>query len=340
MPWRFEDNEMSATDDSKESDSEDEDSTTYISAHQRRYLAVGELFGQQSGVLGWIQSFGALFTFSSDCSGADTPWMGLSMLWKAAGFPDHLSYMSSSEWESPKRAFLAANFPGCRQLGKDIFTKKVKWMANKVCLYVTGFPCAPYSLLHRSSKLLGDPQAQQLFKVIANIKTMKPAVTVLENVLGVLRVYDEVTEFILKNLPESYFGAPLSRRRLYILLVRRDVLRPGIDAENLQNHIHDLMKSMKIDPSDSYSWQDLLLPDDHPKMVNQGAKWVKRDRIWANEQKVSIRAFFWESFGRSTPLQQSLSQQPARCRHWIWLTWSRRTSLLSTPVRTWGTCPC
>lgn len=78
--------------------------------------------------------------------------------------------------------------------------------------------------------------------------------------------------------------------------------------------------------------------------VNQGAKWVKRDRIWANEQKapyclnsvlsclsalhflarwlhdvllaheVSIRAFFWESFGRSTPLQQSLSQQPARCR--------------------------
>ena len=54
--------------------------------------------------------------------------------------------------------------------------------------------------------------------------------------------------------PRSYFGAPLSRRRLYILLVRRDVLRPGIDAENLQNHIHDLMKSMKIDPSDSYSW--------------------------------------------------------------------------------------
>lgn len=71
MPWRFEDNEMSATDDSKESDSEDEewigfefafcyrvplhikwqDSTTYISAHQRRYLAVGELFGQQSGFL-------------------------------------------------------------------------------------------------------------------------------------------------------------------------------------------------------------------------------------------------------------------------------------------------
>ena len=48
---------------------------------------------------------------------------------------------------------------------------------SQVAIYCAGFPCTPYSALHAFSHLLNDPEAQQLYQVIANGKAMQPAVT-------------------------------------------------------------------------------------------------------------------------------------------------------------------
>ena len=106
----------------------------------------------------------------------------------------------------------------------------------QVALYVAGFPCTPYSLLHAGSELLRDQNARQFFKVIRNIKSTEPAasqlqwfqtvsmcvshivssfsgsadyhwpmvptkICILENVLGFQRVLNVVVPILNRNLP-------------------------------------------------------------------------------------------------------------------------------------------
>ena len=94
-------------------------------------------------------------------------------------------------------------------------------------MYVAGFPCTPYSLLHWQSLLLEDPNVRQLWKVLQNIADCQPAVTqlnymsvlmlcqlspantcfspqaaLLENVMGFKRCWEKVKEIIGEKLPK------------------------------------------------------------------------------------------------------------------------------------------
>lgn len=48
-------------------------------------------------------------------------------------------------------------------------------LCREACLYVAGFPCTPFSVLHGGSKLLGDKNAGQLYEVIRRLKRLCPA---------------------------------------------------------------------------------------------------------------------------------------------------------------------
>ena len=86
--------------------------------------------------------------------------------------------------------------PGLRK-GRDILKQRVDaaWR-RKITLYTAGFPCQPYSCLHSHSEMLNDGNAQQLWRCLDNIATIKPKTAILENVLGFARVIDDVMKKI------------------------------------------------------------------------------------------------------------------------------------------------
>lgn len=89
--------------------------------------------------------------------------------------------------------FLAAHILGPKQIS----LRKIQWplwrrpggtncvplvnncrsvcLCREACLYVAGFPCTPFSVLHGGSKLLGDKNAGQLYEVIRRLKRLCPA---------------------------------------------------------------------------------------------------------------------------------------------------------------------
>ena len=55
------------------------------------------------------------------------------------------------------------------------FAKKV-W---QVTLYVAGFPCTPFSVLHGNSMLLEDQEARQMYETVERLKLCQPCAACL-----------------------------------------------------------------------------------------------------------------------------------------------------------------
>ena len=106
-------------------------------------------------------------------------------------------------------------------------------------IYSAGFPCKAFSALRQNSEMLDDPEARQFFKVRDEISRCKPPIFLLENVLGLLRVKTQVMKH-LNSAGEYYvhvcvldplhFACQLSRRRVFFIGVRRDLVRNPNDA--------------------------------------------------------------------------------------------------------------
>ena len=96
-----------------------------------------------------------------------------------------------------------------------------------------------FSALRHNSEMLHDPEARQFFKVRDEISRCKPPMFLLENVLGLLRVKTQVMKH-LNSAGEYYihvcvldplhFSCPLSRRRVFFIGVRRDLVQNPNDA--------------------------------------------------------------------------------------------------------------
>lgn len=110
---------------------------------------------------------------------------------------------------------------------QDFFGQFLFIFCPQVALFVTGFPCTPFSWLHNNSALLADDEAQQFYETVRRIKRLQPCASslykfqfccflacgsssiqplaskaaVLENVLGLYRVLDRVMRVIQGNLP-------------------------------------------------------------------------------------------------------------------------------------------
>ena len=54
-----------------------------------------------------------------------------------------------------------------------------------------GFPCQPFSVLHKNRRLLSDPWAEPFFTMLNTLRLCLPASAVLENILGIRIVLEK-----------------------------------------------------------------------------------------------------------------------------------------------------
>ena len=160
----------------------------------------------------------------TDCAGLEAPILSLQAM---QVFHTHVF---SCERDPKKREFIKLNFPEpillndmCRRSHADL---------PRHDLYICGFPCKPFSSLHRDSAFFQQAEARPFFAMIRTLRACLPAVAVLENVLGIKRVLCKVWralrslrwyEVLTVVIDPSTHGEPVSRPRVFFLLVRVDV---------------------------------------------------------------------------------------------------------------------
>lgn len=101
---------------------------------------------------------------------------------------------------------------------------------GRVAIYTNGFPCQPFSLLHNNSALMDEPKAKVFMETVKTIYLVKPLLAILENVVGLSRVW-HIVEEKLSRLTDYIFcrviidpfelGDGVRRRRYYIILVKK-----------------------------------------------------------------------------------------------------------------------
>ena len=111
-----------------------------------------------------------------------------------------------------------------------MFERDRKTLPKDIGAYDCGFPCQPYSLLHNKSKLFGEEDAEVFRETMRTIFSAEPLIAVLENVVGILRVWETVEKYLEKQKAYLYtylvldprkLGDCVSRRRVYILSLHR-----------------------------------------------------------------------------------------------------------------------
>ncbi|CAK9074429.1 unnamed protein product [Durusdinium trenchii] len=102
-------------------------------------------------------------------------------------------------------------------------------------MYAAGFPCQPFSRLRRSTTHFDEPGGEILDECLDALKRVRPLVGVLENVYGLMDVWDQVREKITNaGIRKAYFvchikmcpsklGEPVTRRRVYMLFLRKNL---------------------------------------------------------------------------------------------------------------------
>ena len=109
-------------------------------------------------------------------------------------------------------------------------TRNRQDLPTDCALYDSGFPCAPFSLLRSNSRLLAEQEAEVFRESIRSIYRTQAPIALLENVVGLLRVWITVTEYMNKLVGYLYckllidpgkLGEPVRRKRVYVLLARK-----------------------------------------------------------------------------------------------------------------------
>jgi site-specific DNA-cytosine methylase len=99
-------------------------------------------------------------------------------------------------------------------------------------VYVIGPPCTPFSWLHLDTQLYEEEAAGPLLEALRTIKARRPRISIIENVMGLLRErakqdLDELIDDLrnhdfhvitLAGLSPDLFGIPLTRKRVYFVI--------------------------------------------------------------------------------------------------------------------------
>ena len=130
------------------------------------------------------------------------------------------------------------------------WTTLPSWLPS-IDLYVAGFSCKPFSMLHNNTKLLEEPEAKIFFAVLDRIKNLQPPCFVLENVTGIKRCLREVTDMlealgyiiIVNELNPLDLGEPVSRPRMYFIGIRRQLARASqADCQAMYERVWTALK--------------------------------------------------------------------------------------------------
>lgn len=162
----------------------------------------------------------------TDCSGAEAP------IWAMKAMETPHEHVFSCDWQKDVRSFIQSTCPPTGPIFSDMLKRRCEDMPD-MDVYVCGFPCTPFSYLRRhSTRLLREAAAKPFFKVVDVLRTRRPKLAVLENVLGIRDVMKKVLGYLLRlqiyliivlPIDSQDLGEPVARPRYYFLLVRRDV---------------------------------------------------------------------------------------------------------------------
>ena len=115
----------------------------------------------------------------TDCSGAEAP------IWALRAMGIKHVHKFSCDWKKPVRDFIAAVSPPEGPIFQNMLTRKMDDIPD-MDLYVCGFPCTPFSTLRRhKTRLLQEAAARPFLVLLKVLKARKPALAVLENVVGI-----------------------------------------------------------------------------------------------------------------------------------------------------------
>lgn len=194
----------------------------------------------------------------TDCSGAEAPVWALNTL----GLPH--KHVFSCDVDPHVRAFIKATCPRVGVIFPDML-KRDHTKLPEHTVYICGFPCKSFSSLRQDrSRPLQSPHAKPFFAMLKVLEVKRPKLVVLENVFGIRTVLDAILK-CLRRVKGYYvfvlpidslaLGAPVSRPRMYFVLVRQDAARSkdpevlcqiaramhAVASSPLQEHVADLM---------------------------------------------------------------------------------------------------
>lgn len=169
--------------------------------------------------------FDMVLKIGTDCSGLEAPVHAM----KAMGF--RLEQVFSSETVGWKREYLRLNLAPQTQIFKDMLRRDHGSLPS--CdIYCCGFSCKPFSTLHTRSRMFKEKEAKVFFGAVNTIRATLPPVAVLENVRGIRKVMSRVLQtlkglgaynIVVCDIDPRDAGEPVSRPRVYFVLVRSDV---------------------------------------------------------------------------------------------------------------------
>ena len=181
----------------------------------------------------------------TDCSGVESPIHALKAM-----AVQHSHIWSCESGPAPRKV-ISANSPPEHALYTDVLNSAEE-VVPYIDLYVAGFSCKPFSMLHVNTRLLEEDQAKIFYSVVTRVRKSQPASFVLENVQGIQRCMDEVMQtlrdlgymVVVHLLNPTDLGEPVSRPRYYFVGVRQDVAIVGEEvAQGMYNHIWPRLKS-------------------------------------------------------------------------------------------------
>eukprot|EP00435_Cladocopium_sp_Y103_P069126 s117_g32.t1 len=244
----------------------------------------------------------------TDCSGVESPIHALRAM--AA---QH-SHVWSCECGSAPRKVISANSPPEHALYADVLNSAEE-VVPYIDLYVAGFSCKPFSMLHVNTRLLEEDQAKIFYSVVTRIRKSQPASFVLENVQGIQRCMDEVMQtlrdlgymVVARLLNPMDLGEPVSRPRHYFVGVRQDVAIVGEEvAQGIYDHVWRRLKSSS---SPAVPLCKRLLPSEHKLVVENQSL---RQRRWEDAKAANFggdgRSQKWKQRHAAWQLEHAESQ--------------------------------
>ena len=142
---------------------------------------------QSSGVPVQFRSFfsGGL-RLGTDCSGAEAP------VWALRAMGVMFEHVFSCDNEPAVQDFIRSASPPSHAVFTDMLRRPIADVPD-VDIYVCGFPCTPYSSLRaHNTKLFKESAAKPYFEILRILREKKPALAILENVIGLGRVVQKV----------------------------------------------------------------------------------------------------------------------------------------------------
>ena len=254
-------------------------------------------FSDVEGAMCATQETQEFVTIGTDCSGLETPVLAL----QALGVQVHHSF--SCDCEPYVRRHIAANFHPVI-LYTDLLARDNQCTETpSVDIYTAGFPCQPWSLAGARWGF-EDARGSVFYGVCDYIASKTPICYLLENVPGLLshnsgKSWERVL-FALESLNRKQykvwwkvlqsldFGSAQSRKRLYIIGVRKDKLQCNFEwpvhpmrpvGANSHGSLDDV-----LDPYDPEAPPELNIDDVAACVRELGegparALWLLRDRV-------------------------------------------------------------